>query len=189
MVEQNWARERGYDVGDRVPVAGPTGRTELPIIGIFKLTSSLNVGGLGYAAMPLDARRFFDQPKGWMQISIVAEDRGEVARSRSGSSTWSAPAPASRPLARCRTRSQTSLPGSTSSSTSSRAVLRRRRLILEQLQHDRAPAHARARDAPHARRLAAHGDELGFTEALVLGIVGTVLGLGLGLLLASGLSR
>ena len=44
-------RDRGYDVGDRVPVAGPTGRTELPIIGIFKLTSSLNVGGLGYAAM------------------------------------------------------------------------------------------------------------------------------------------
>ena len=55
MVEQNWARDHGYRVGDRVRVAGPTGRTELPIIGIFKLTSSLNVGGLGYAAMPLAA--------------------------------------------------------------------------------------------------------------------------------------
>src|SRR5512132_331788 len=79
MVEQNWARDHGYRVGDRVRVAGPTGRTELPIIGIFKLTSSLNVGGLGYAAMPLPAaRRLFDQPKGWMQISIVADDRGHV---------------------------------------------------------------------------------------------------------------
>jgi putative ABC transport system permease protein len=79
MVEQNWARDRGYDVGDRVRVAGPTGRTELPIAGIFKLTSSLNVGGLGYAAMPLPAaRRVFDQPTGWMQISIAAMDRGEV---------------------------------------------------------------------------------------------------------------
>ena len=79
MVEQNWAREHGYQIGDRVRVAGPTGRTELPIIGIFKLTSSLNVGGLGYAAMPLPAaRRLFDQPKGWMQISIVADDRGDV---------------------------------------------------------------------------------------------------------------
>jgi putative ABC transport system permease protein len=79
MVEQNWARDRGYDVGDRVRVAGPTGRTELPIVGIFKLTSSLNVGGLGYAAMPLPAaRRVFDQPTGWMQISIAAMDRGEV---------------------------------------------------------------------------------------------------------------
>jgi putative ABC transport system permease protein len=79
MVEQNWARDRGYAVGDRVPVAGPTGRTALPIIGIFKLTSSLNVGGLGYAAMPLEAaRHVFDQPRGWMQISIAATDRGEV---------------------------------------------------------------------------------------------------------------
>src|ERR687897_2783469 len=79
MVEQNWARDRGYDVGDRVRVAGPTGRTELPIIGIFKLTSSLNVGGPGHAAMPLGAaRRAFDQPDGWMQISIAAVDRGEV---------------------------------------------------------------------------------------------------------------
>jgi putative ABC transport system permease protein len=79
MVERNWARDRGYDVGDRVPVAGPTGRLDLPIIGIFELTSSLNVGGLGYAAMPLDeARRVFDQPKGWMQISIMALDRGNV---------------------------------------------------------------------------------------------------------------
>jgi putative ABC transport system permease protein len=79
MVEQNWARERGYGVGDRVRVAGPTGEKRLPIIGIFKLTSSLNVGGLGYAAMPLEAaRRAFDQPSGWMQISIAAVDRGNV---------------------------------------------------------------------------------------------------------------
>jgi putative ABC transport system permease protein len=79
MVEQNWARERGYGVGDRVRVAGPTGETTLPIIGIFKLTSGLNVGGLGYAAMPLDAaRRVFDQPRGWMQISVAAIDRGQA---------------------------------------------------------------------------------------------------------------
>ena len=80
-------------------VAGPTGRTELPIIGIFKLTSSLNVGGLGYAAMPRAARRLFDQP-GLDADLVVAEDRGDVARSRR-SSTPSVPAPESRPLARC----------------------------------------------------------------------------------------
>ena len=79
MVEQNWARARGYGVGDRVRVAGPTGDQRLPIVGIFRLTSSLNVGGLGYAAMPLGAaRRVFDQPTGWMQISIAALDRGEA---------------------------------------------------------------------------------------------------------------
>jgi putative ABC transport system permease protein len=79
MVEQNWAREHDYGVGDRVPAAGPTGDTRLPIVGIFRLTSSLNVGGLGYAAMPLDAaRKLFDQPSGWMQISIAAVDRGDA---------------------------------------------------------------------------------------------------------------
>jgi putative ABC transport system permease protein len=79
MVEQNWATEHGYRVGDRVSAAGPTGETKLPIVGIFKLTSSLNVGGLGYAAMPLDAaRKLFDQPSGWMQISVAALDRGNV---------------------------------------------------------------------------------------------------------------
>jgi putative ABC transport system permease protein len=79
MVEQNWARDRGHEIGDQVRVAGPTGEMELPIIGIFKLTSSLNVGGLGYAAMPLTAaRRVFDQPRGWMQISVAAVDRGEA---------------------------------------------------------------------------------------------------------------
>ncbi|HEX6652096.1 MAG TPA: FtsX-like permease family protein [Thermoleophilaceae bacterium] len=79
MVEQNWAREHGFGVGDRVRAAGPTGDATLPIVGIFKLTSSLNVGGLGYAAMPLEAaRQVFDQPGGWMQISIAAVDRGNV---------------------------------------------------------------------------------------------------------------
>ena len=79
IVEQNWARDHGYAVGDRVWTAGPTGRIRLPIVGVFKLTSSLDVGGLGYAAMPIDtARRVFDQPEGWMQISLVAVDRDEV---------------------------------------------------------------------------------------------------------------
>ena len=79
IVERNWARERSYEVGDSVPVAGPTGQTTLPIIGIFKLTSGLDMGGLGYAAMPLEAgRQLFDVPRGWMQISLIATDRGEV---------------------------------------------------------------------------------------------------------------
>src|ERR671911_1887387 len=32
MVEQNWARDRGYDVGDRVPVAGPPGPAPVPVV-------------------------------------------------------------------------------------------------------------------------------------------------------------
>src|SRR5215208_7765818 len=87
MVEQNWARDRGYGVGDSVRVAGPTGRTELPIIGIFKLTTSRRAGCRSRSSRMTAAR--------W-------------ARSRRGSSTSSAPASTSRPRARCRIRSRTS---------------------------------------------------------------------------------
>src|ERR687897_1377443 len=190
MVEQNWARDRGYDVGDRVPVAGPTGRAVLPIMGIFKLTSSLNVGGLGYAAMPLEAaRRLFDQPKGWMQISIVAEDRGDVS-------------PLKKRVERVvgsGTNVQT--PGEVSDQISDQlaglnivlyffsgvALFVGGFLILNSfnmtvLQRMRELGMLRTLGA--SRRMAMSSV---LTEALVLGVVGTVLGLGLGLFLASGL--
>jgi len=190
MVEQNWARDHGYHVGDRVRVAGPTGRTELPIIGIFKLTSSLNVGGLGYAAMPLPAaRQLFDQPKGWMQISIVADNRGDVG-------------PLKRRVAHIvGSGARVQTPGEVSDQISDQlaglnvvlyffsgvALFVGGFLILNSfnmtvLQRMRELGMLRTLGA--SRRMAM-GSVL--IEALVLGIVGTVLGLGLGLLLASGL--
>src|SRR5215208_817069 len=190
MVERNWARDRGYDVGDRVRVAGPTGRTELPIVGIFKLTSSLNVGGLGYAAMPLPAaRRLFDQPKGWMQISIVADDRGDVGPLKNRVEHVVGPG----------VNVQT--PGEVSEQISDQlgglnivlyffsgvALFVGGFLILNSfnmtvLQRMRELGMLRTLGASRGMAMASV-----LTEALVLGIVGTVLGLGLGLLLASGL--
>ena len=113
MVERNWARDRGYEVGDRVPVAGPTGPHELPIIGIFKLTSSLNVGGLGYAAMPLDAARRALRPAQRLDADLDhgARPRRRRTRSRSASSARWAPARACRRPARSRTRSTSSSRG------------------------------------------------------------------------------
>jgi putative ABC transport system permease protein len=190
MVEQNWARDRGYDVGDRVPVAGPTGRTELPIIGIFKLTSSLNVGGLGYAAMPLPAaRRLFDQPRGWMQISIAAMDRGEVG-----------------PLKRrvehvVGSGANVQTPGEVSDQVSEQlaglnivlyffsgvALFVGGFLILNSFN---MTVLQRMRELGMLRTLGASramATRSVLTEALVIGVVGTVLGLALGLGLAAGL--
>ena len=190
MVEQNWARDRGYEIGDRVRVAGPTGRTELPIIGIFKLTSSLNVGGLGYAAMPLAAaRRVFDQPRGWMQISVAASDRGEVGPLKSrveqvvGSGV------------------NVQTPGEVSDQVSEQlgglnmvlyffsgvALFVGGFLILNSfnmtvLQRMRELGLLRTLGA--SRRMATASV---LTEALIIGAVGTLLGLALGLGLASGL--
>src|SRR5919108_3743457 len=190
MVEQNWARDRGYNVGDRVPVAGPTGRTELPIVGIFKLTSSLNVGGLGYAAMPLDAaRRVFDQPRGWMQISIAAMDRGETEALKR------------RVEHVVGTGANVQTPGEFSDQVSQQlaglnivlyffsgvALFVGGFLILNSFN---MTVLQRMRELGMLRTLgASRGMAMSsiLVEALVLGIVGTVLGLGLGLLLASGL--
>jgi putative ABC transport system permease protein len=190
MVEQNWARDHGYRVGDRVRAAGPTGRTELPIIGIFKLTSSLNVGGLGYAAMPLEAaRHLFDQRRGWMQISIVAKDRGDVASLKRQVKQVLGPG----------TRVQT--PADFSNEISKQlaglnivlyffsgvALFVGGFLILNSFN---MTVLQRMRELGMLRTLGASrgmATSSVLVEALVLGIVGTLLGLGLGLLLASGL--
>ena len=190
MVEQNWARDYGYAVGDRVRVAGPTGQTRLPIIGIFKLTSSLNVGGLGYAAMPLPAaRRVFDQPHGWMQISIAAMDRGDVGPLKK------------RVEHAVGTGANVQTPGEFSDQVSEQlaglnmvlyffsgvALFVGGFLILNSfnmtvLQRMRELGMLRTLGAS---RLMATGSVL--TEALAIGVVGTVLGLALGFALASGL--
>ncbi|MBN1529282.1 MAG: ABC transporter permease [Thermoleophilaceae bacterium] len=190
MVEQNWARDRGYDVGDRVRVAGPTGRTRLPIVGIFRLTSSLNAGGLGYAAMPLAAaRRAFDQPKGWMQISIVAADRGDV------------PAVQRRVKHLVGSGAMVQTPGEFSEQVSEQlqglnivlyffsgvALFVGGFLILNSFN---MTVLQRMRELGMLRTLGAtRGMATGsvIVEALVIGAVGTVLGLLLGLAMASGL--
>ena len=190
MVEQNWARDRGYELGDRVRVAGPTGRRELPIVGLFRLTSSLNVGGLGYAAMPLPAaRRVFDQHSGWMQISIAALDRGHVEGLQ-------------RRVERVvGSGANVQTPGEVSDQVSEQlaglnvvlyffsgvALFVGGFLILNSfnmtvLQRMRELGMLRTLGA--SRRMATASV---LTEALVIGVAGTVLGLALGLGLASGL--
>lgn len=190
MVEQNWARDRGYSVGDRVRVAGPTGRLELPIIGIFRLTSSLNVGGLGYAAMPLPAaRRVFDQPDGWMQISIRAQEgsnvsllRERVERAAGGGARVQTPAEMSDQISK-----QLSGLNMVLYFFSGVALFVGGFLILNSFN---MTVLQRMRELGMLRTLGASrwmATSSVLIEALVIGIVGTVLGLGLGLLLASGL--
>jgi putative ABC transport system permease protein len=190
MVERNWARDRGYDVGDTVPVAGPTGRTQLPIIGIFELTSSLNVGGLGYAAMPLDeARRLFDQPNGWMQISIMALDRGEVEvlqrrveRALGQGARVQTPGEVSDELGEQLAGLDIVLYFFSGVALFVGGFLILNSFNMTVLQRMRELGMLRTLGA--SRRMATMSV---LVEALVLGIVGTVLGLALGLGLASGL--
>jgi putative ABC transport system permease protein len=79
IVEKNWARQRGLGLGDLVAVATPAGPVRLPVVGIFRFSSDLSFGDQGFAGVPLaEARRLMDQPAGWFQIAVKATDRSQA---------------------------------------------------------------------------------------------------------------
>ena len=79
-VERRWADERGLGVGDTIPVMAPSGRAELHVVGLFEFGGGLSFGGYGLAGMALpSARPLFEQPEGWMTVSVVVDDPDEVA--------------------------------------------------------------------------------------------------------------
>ena len=83
VLEKNWARKRGVKVGDLLPVATPTGPERLYVAGIFRISNDLDFGDQGFAAMPLGtARAVMDVPTGWMQISVKATDRSKAGTLR-----------------------------------------------------------------------------------------------------------
>jgi putative ABC transport system permease protein len=79
ILERNWARDRGLAIGDSIPVATPSGPARLDVVGIFRFSSGLSFGGQGLAAMTEQAERpLIQQPSGWWQISVAAADRRQV---------------------------------------------------------------------------------------------------------------
>ena len=83
VVERNWARDRHVTVGQSLPVAAPTGRASLTVVGIFKFSSGLSFGGQGLAGMSIDElRNLTGVASGYHQIAIQATDRGNVGALR-----------------------------------------------------------------------------------------------------------
>ncbi|MGV1049984.1 MAG: ABC transporter permease [Solirubrobacterales bacterium] len=72
-LEQGWAEQKGLEVGDRLRLATPAGRADLTVAGIFKLRTSLDLGGYGTAAMPVaTARRLTGKTGVWDEIDVIA---------------------------------------------------------------------------------------------------------------------
>jgi putative ABC transport system permease protein len=83
MLEKNWARSHGLALGDYTMVATPTGRQRLHIVGIFGFSGNLSFGDQGFAGMALpEARKLGGVPSGWMQIAVRAKDRSQAAELR-----------------------------------------------------------------------------------------------------------
>ncbi len=71
-LQTSWADANGIDLGERVPLATPAGVKRLRVVGLFQFSSGLDFGGQGFARMPLgSARRVMDRPSVWDEVDVV----------------------------------------------------------------------------------------------------------------------
>jgi putative ABC transport system permease protein len=79
-IEKSWAEANGIDVGDMVNLAAPRGIVELEVVGLFQFSSGLDFGGEGFGAMPIGvARKAFGKPDTYDEVEvIVAGDQGRI---------------------------------------------------------------------------------------------------------------
>jgi putative ABC transport system permease protein len=79
-VERNWAHDHGVSVGQRLRVGTPIGPRTIRVVGMFRFSDNLSFGGQGLAGMPIaGARTLMSIPSGWQQITVEANDRGDIA--------------------------------------------------------------------------------------------------------------
>jgi putative ABC transport system permease protein len=79
IVEKGWARSHGIRLGQYVGVATPIGRARLHVVGIFAFGRNVSFGDQGFAGVPLaEARKLSDQPAGWWQVAVKANDRSQA---------------------------------------------------------------------------------------------------------------
>jgi putative ABC transport system permease protein len=82
-VDSRWAAKHGIHVGDRVPFSTPTGLIALRVSGMYELGGGMDLGGYGTGSMPVqDARGIMDKPGIWDQISVIVEPGASVAAVR-----------------------------------------------------------------------------------------------------------
>ncbi|HEX8753079.1 MAG TPA: FtsX-like permease family protein [Solirubrobacterales bacterium] len=71
-LEQAWAKQQGYEVGDRMRLATPSGTASMVVGGLYAFQSSLDLGGYGTAAMPVaTARRLTGKGGVWDEIDVI----------------------------------------------------------------------------------------------------------------------
>jgi len=74
-LEEAWANAEGLAVGDKLPLATPSGPVDLHVTGIYRLNTSLDLGGYGTATMPAEAVRRLTGKEGvWDEINVIAAD-------------------------------------------------------------------------------------------------------------------
>jgi putative ABC transport system permease protein len=78
-LQQSWADANGIEVGDRIRLATPSGIRRLEVVGLFQFATGLDFGGEGFATMPLGAARdLMDKPRGWDEVQVTVEGGQET---------------------------------------------------------------------------------------------------------------
>jgi putative ABC transport system permease protein len=73
-VDRGWANHKRVRIGDRVSFSTPTGLRTLRVSGLYEYRGGLNLGGYGTGAMAIqDARRIMDKPGVWDEINVVLQ--------------------------------------------------------------------------------------------------------------------
>jgi len=72
MVQQSWAADHEIEAGDRLRLVTPVGTRRFDVTGLFEFSTGLDFGGQGFATMPIDrARDVMDKGRGFDEIDIV----------------------------------------------------------------------------------------------------------------------
>jgi putative ABC transport system permease protein len=73
-LEEGWAAQQGLGVGDRLKLATPSGLATLTVAGIYRLQTSLDLGGYGTAATTVAAARRLTGKRGvWDEVNVILE--------------------------------------------------------------------------------------------------------------------
>lgn len=79
VLEEKWAKDAGVQIGGTVPVATPSGPVVLHVVGLFAFQNNASFGGQGFATIPLrEARQIMELPHGWVQITAPVKSTADL---------------------------------------------------------------------------------------------------------------
>ncbi|MBI4897338.1 MAG: ABC transporter permease [Actinobacteria bacterium] len=83
QIDQSFAKHNSLKIGQKVKLASQTGIDSFTIVGFFRIGGGIDFGGQGFASIPLDtARKVFDVPTGYGEIDIAVKPEADLASVR-----------------------------------------------------------------------------------------------------------
>jgi len=80
---EDWAKQHGLAIGDRVRMSTPTGIVPLRVAGLYAFEGGLDLGGYGTGSLPIaDARGIMDKAGVWDEINVITADGATPASVR-----------------------------------------------------------------------------------------------------------